>query len=172
ERVEPPRPGQAFVPADLCSGCSEAVRKRIKVGAVELESRMRLRGGRGVLVLGDVQLLRADPKPGAHAPQRRGSLDPLEPDDTGVEAHSLVDAARRHHYLDVVEREAQRFPRRACSRSIESEYAQARQKPGTGFRCSSNLLEVATEGLLALDRFEEGLEIPLAERRQIGRAHV
>src|SRR4051812_6200826 len=120
---------------------------------------MRLRRCDEVLVLGDMELLRAGAEPGADASHCLRPRDPLEADDVAVKACRLADGSGRHHHLHVVEREAQRFPRRTCLRSIETEYAQARLKPGTGLRCSSNLLEVATEGLLALDRFEEGLEV-------------
>src|SRR5436309_771793 len=56
-----------------------------------------------------------------------------------------------------------RLPRRACSLSIADMYARARLKPGTGSRNSSKRLQVSAQGLFPLDRFEEGLEVPVPE---------
>jgi hypothetical protein len=74
-------------------------------------------------MLGNVYLLCSGLKPGADAAQSPGPLDPLEANDVGVKVRRLVDGARRHDDLHMVEREAQRFPRRACSRSIDSKRA-------------------------------------------------
>ena len=105
---------------------------------------MRPRRRHEALLLGDVQLLLPGPEPGSDAAHRRGPLDRLEPDDVSVEAMCLLDAARRCQNLRVIERDVQRLPRSACSRSIENESAEARLKPGTGFRFCSNRLEIAS----------------------------
>ena len=75
----------------------------IEFAASQLERRMRLRRGHEVVGLGDVELLRAGPEPGADAAHRHGSLDPVEPDQIGIEAAGRVDAADRRENLNVVE---------------------------------------------------------------------
>src|SRR5438105_5013864 len=106
-------------------------------GDAELEGGMRLRRCHEVLVLGDMKLLRAGAEPGSDAAHCLRPRDPLEAEDVAVEACRLVDGSRRHHHLHVVERKAQRFPRRACSRSIDSKRALKFPSPKVVAPCRS-----------------------------------
>ena len=98
---------------------------------------MSLHGRNKPVVLGNVQLLRAGAKPGPDAAEGRRALDPLQPDDFAVKARSLLDATGRRDELDMVEREAQRFPRSACSRSIDSKRALKFPSPKVVAPCRS-----------------------------------
>ena len=84
-----------------------------------------------------MELLRAGAEPDPDPAHAFRPLDPLEPYDFGIEAHGLLDTAGGDDDLDVVEREVQRFPRRACSRSIDSKRALKLPSPKVVAPCRS-----------------------------------